>query len=270
MGIFRGYGTGGQAASAGVEDAVDIAYDPATSGLTATDVQAAIDEVVVSLGSVGGAGSGLAGLIENVLDPSLYSQAGNIIATTFKASSGVTTAIPGTASNFELGEVYAIPVSVAQTMTFTRMSVRGGVGYDPATNGANLRYIVWAERSETDKRPGTVVYDSGTFEHRDTTSIGSAADLYLWANFSPTLTLEAGKQYWVGIVTSLTSGSWPSIRVANPHTVGSAWHMTNDNGLASVFRLNGTGNNPSVQTTTGFDSSDFGTSFLPIFNFQTA
>jgi hypothetical protein len=98
--------------------------------------------------------------------------------------------------------------------------------------------------------------------------ISGAANLYIWRPF-PTLTLQSGKQYWAGVVFNLTSGFYPPLRGGGILQEGGAWHIGNDNGLAGVFRLNGAGANPSFQLTTGFDSSDFGVAFTPVFNFQT-
>lgn len=285
MGVFRGYGSGDSAAAPSGQDASQTDYDNTDSGLVADTVQDAIDELEGRVDDLedadvaidtrldaleaagGGAGSGLAGLVHNVLGTATYDVAGNIAVISTPTPS-YSTAIPGSASNLELDDVYAQPFAVVETMTFERMGVRINSSYNPGANDAFIRYLIWEERSPTDRRPGTLVYDSTAFELPDTT-VATGKDRYAWHTFSTPFEFEAGKQYWIGAIFSLTSGSYPQIRVGSNETVSMGFHMGNDNAATIHVRLSGATNNPGFEATSGDDSSDYGTGFHIVFAFQT-
>lgn len=281
MGVYRGYGSGNSAADP-TGGADKVVYDPTTSGLSADDVQAAIDEVVADNAAseaaldarldaleTAPAASGAGGLVtcNNLLAATAYSLASN--------SNMMMQNIPLYTSafsfyTFTVDRLIWVPLIFARDVTLRYMMLGWYDYYDGTANITARMYIHQGDATGYGG-PGTMLFDSGSFEPGVFTGASPAIQKYdAWQReITGGLAVTAGTTYWAGIVCS-SAAYKISAASLNTENASFGWNKSDDNGAyktvykASVGTAVTAGNSPGVTLATTDKASN-----VPLFYFHT-
>lgn len=269
MGVYRGYGSGNSAA-APTGQASQVAYDNATSALVADDVQSAIDEVedrLDTLENTPAAGAGGTVTCNNILGDTAYSLASN--------SDMMMQNIPVYTSafssyTFTVDRLLWVPVVFARATTLRYIMLGFYDYYDGTANIAARMYIHKGDATGYGG-PGTMLFDSGSFEPGVFTGVSPAIQKYnAWQReITGGLAVTAGTTYWAGIVCN-SSAYRISAASLNAENASFGWNKADDNAAyktvykASVGTVTTAGSSPGISLATTDKTSN-----VPLFYFHT-
>lgn len=268
MGVYRGYGSGTSAADP-TNSADNVTFDTTGTTIAAVTVQDAIAEVdddVVALDArvdaleaapaASGANYMAVGTLpfcNNILPAATYAngQTPPVGASCWLPYyNGWDSVIPNGSdlSAININNYHIYPASFAVDMDFSHITIRYGANYAGAA-GTKGRVIIWEATSASNSAPGTIVADTGEI----TWGAGDWDELAFLATFAA----EAGKLYWIGMITD---GNGVQFRIHNTTTasVAMAYNIQTDNGGITRYTLAGTtgtspGNSPVLTVRVQYD-----------------